>query len=306
MSKIQACFFIPVCAADKQRLCWTIESIKKFCSDYVIYVLVDGVKSDFEHGFQDYEGCVVIFIDKPTNRHWGLIWRMQNNGMREALKRDDLDDECVFIKIDADAVITRHGFIEKSQKFFRENPSCGQAGQVFTNIIGLPLENKGWKNYFEARVKPMGMLKLFARYILEGCGPLKSAVLSIRFKNILKKARRNGYIDGSFAIGGSYMLRKSVIEKMEKNDLLLNSPFCFIPDVGEDVLMTPHVYYVGYEVADHVGKDGLFAIYGEELIVNPTKLKKSGNYIVHPLKYGYTKEAPTYSEEELVRFFISS
>jgi len=304
MNKIQACFFIPVCASDKQRVLWTIESIRKFCNNYIIYVLVDGIKPDFEDLFDESEDLTVIFIDKPTNRHWGLIWRMQNNGMRHALMRNDLDEECIFVKIDADAVIVREKYIETAQQFFRNNPRAGQAGQVFTNIVGLPLKNKGWKSYFENRFKPLGLFKLWVKYLQEGFGPLKAYQLTIQFKHIFVVAEKNGYTNGCFAIGGSYMLRKAVVEVMEKNDLLLNSPLCFIPDVGEDVLMTPHVYYAGYEAHDSIGENGLFAVYGEELLVHPMQLKKEGNYIIHPLKYGYTREEPKLSELDCINLLL--
>jgi len=305
MKKIDACFFIPVCKSDIQRFLWTIESIRKFCDHYMIYILVDGLRSDFEEIIpaSDYD-IEVIYINKPTNRHWGLIWRMQNNGMREALKRNDLNDNCIFVKIDADAVICRQGFIEKAQSFFKNNPTAGQVGQVFTNIVGLPLKNKGWESYFKNRFKPTSMLKLWVKFIIEGYNPITSWSKTNQFKSLIYKARDNGWPDGCFAIGGSYMLRKEVVEKMEDEDFLLNSPLCSIPDVGEDVLMTPHVYYVGYTAMDSIGKNGLFAVYGEELIAPPEKFKNEGNFVVHPLKYGYTKTEPTFTEEELVRYFI--
>jgi len=305
MNEIEACFFVPVCKSDIQRVLWTIESIRKFCNNYIIYVLVDGQKTDFEKTLPtDDDDVIVIYIDKPTNRHWGLIWRMQNNGMREALKRNDLSDGCIFVKIDADAVVCRNGFIEEAQRFFRKNPGVGQVGQVFTNIVGLPLKNRGWENYFKNRFKPVGMLKLWIKYILEGYNPFKAWSKTRQFKDLIQTARSNGWPDGCFAIGGSYMLRKTVVERMEEHDLLLNSALCFIPDVGEDVLMTPHVYYLGYTAMDSIGENGLFAVYGEELIAPPEEFKKDGNYIVHPLKYGYTKTEPTFTEEELVRYFI--
>jgi hypothetical protein len=305
MKKIEACFFIPVCKSDKKRVLWTIKSIRKYCSDYMIYVLIDGIREEFEGAIEPAEDLKIIYIDKPTNRHWGLIWRMQNNGMREALSRNDLDDECIFVKIDADAVITRPGFIKTAQQFFSAHPTAGQVGQVFTNIVGLPLDNPGWESYFKNRLKPAGLLKLWGKYINEGFGPLKAYNLTAQFRRIILGARKNGYHNGCFAIGGSYMLRKRVVELMEENGFLLNSPFCFIPDVGEDVLMTPHVYFVGYQAMDSIGKEGLFAVYGKELIAPPQKFKEEGNYIVHPFKYGVTQFIPTMTEDELAEILIA-
>jgi len=297
---IEACFFIPLCEKDVIRAKWVVTSIRKYCRDYHIYILFDGFPQEFSAG--EYENSVdvdVIYSNKHSNGHWGRIWQMQNNGMAFALKRRDLSDACIFVRIDADALILRPGLIERAQSIFENNPNAGQIGQCTKNISGEPLHNKGWAEYFAKRVTFFGLIKLYVLFTKNQTGIIAAFRHVLVLKKLLKIAVSNGYPLGRFAIGPS-IFRKNVIKQMNELGLLISSPFQFLPKPEDDVVFTIHVYTSGYTAIDDVDIGGIFAVCGKESWIHPDELYDRGHYLFHPFKYGVNKFLPTLSEKELV------
>jgi hypothetical protein len=50
---------------------------------------------------------------------------------------------------------------------------------------------------------------------------------------------------------------------------------------------------------------GIFAVEGKHFRVSPFVLRDRGQYVLHPLKYGYSGEAGSFSEAELVETLLS-
>jgi hypothetical protein len=117
---------------------------------------------------------------------------------------------------------------------------------------------------------------------------------------LLRLARDNGWRDGEFAIGGCYVLSRAAVEAMARDGWLTDSPFQYFPKVGEDVIMTPHVYASGFRAKDDVDPGGIFAICGVECWVHPEQLKSRGHYIIHPTKYGVTRFSERLTEKQLI------
>ncbi|HYM71722.1 MAG TPA: hypothetical protein VET89_01985, partial [Stellaceae bacterium] len=237
----------------------------------------------------------------PTKGNWGKIWLMQCLAMSEALNDPTVSRDAILVKIDADALVLRPGLAKRAQEIIATRPDVGQIGQCFSNIRGGSLFNFGWENFMRKTVGWRGFRKFLLAAIRSGVGWRAGFSAFCNFRKIMTRARENGYRNGSFAVGGCYILRREVIESLNKNGFFLRSPFPFLPDVGEDVVMTPHVYVVGYTVIDDISDDGIFAIEGKELRVDPFVLKARGHYVIHPTKYGYRAHgSKTFSEAELV------
>lgn len=302
---ISICFFVPVCPKDANRILWTIASIRSHCRDYRIFVLADGHRDQFPQ-LDDFRGDIeIMFCSRPSKGHWGRIWQMQVKAMLGSLNRKDLSENCVFIKIDADAVIVRPGLFDRASRIFLANPQVGQIGQCHSNINGWPLANEGWANFFVKTQGVRGFIKL-ARNALQAEAPLfDSARCWIKYRRLIRTAIQNNYRLGEFAIGGAYAIRPEVIRKIHADGWLVDSPFEYLPRVGEDVVMTLHIYAAGYSAVDDVAQDGIFAVCGEEPWIHPFELKERGHYIIHPTKYGVTQLAPTQSEAELVRRLLA-
>jgi hypothetical protein len=295
---ISACFFIPLAPKDSQRVLWTIKSIRLHCSDYRIFVLLDGTREQFSGLKVTGDDVEVLWSAIPSGGHWGQIWQMQNNAMAVALRRDDLADDCIFVRIDADALVVRSRLVERAKSILARDPTIGQLGQCHTNIAWQPLANEGWKNFFtkiHGLSGPFRMAKAF--------GPSQGSwgrcfQAWFRYRALLRAAVSNGYRLGEFAIG-PYILRLATVRLLQEHSWLTESPFRYFVKVQDDVAMTPHVYAVGFRAADDVDENGIFAICGEEPWVHALKLRERGHYIIHPIKYGATLEPPYLTESEL-------
>lgn len=302
---IEAVFLLPICPKDEERAVWTIRSIRQHCSNYFVLVLADGARDSFVGNVRNADNIDVRYFPTPSNRHWGRIWQMQNEGLIEALGRQDLGHDCVFVKIDSDAVIVRPGMVERAQALLAADPRIGQLGQCKRNIVGKSLENRGWQSYFARRTTPLGLAKACGLLLRQTRNPVEAVRLTLRLRRLFDLARGNGYSDGEFAIGGSYILSRAAVEAMLRDGWLTDSPFRHFPTVGEDVMMTPHIYASGFRASDDVDPDGIFAICGVEPWIHPEELKRRGNYIIHPTKYGVTRFAEKLTEPQLIDRLLS-
>ena len=301
---ISACFFIPLSPKDAQRVLWTIESIRLHCSDYRIFVLLDGTRDQFRGVEIAGEDVEIIWTSKPSGGHWGQIWQMQNSAMVVALNRGDIAEDCIFVKMDADALVVRPGLVERAQSILAQDPTIGQVGQCYMNIVGQPLPNKGWANYFTKMRGPLGPLRMTKRLRTIGTGWCGCIREWFRYRALLSAALSNGYRLGEFAIGGAYILRLATVSRLHRDGWLTKSPFRFLSNSWEDVTMTPHVYAVGFRAADDGEENGIFAICGEEPWIHPLRLRERGHYIIHPIKYGATLTPPYLTEAELAQVLL--
>lgn len=298
---INAVFLIPVGPKDIERVAQTVKSIRGYCKDYRIFLLLDGVSPELLHYEVISPDIRIITHQTPTKGHWGKIWLRQCQALIEAARGDDLADDVIFVKIDADAVVVRSGFVERAQGILRTRTNVGQLGQCFSNIIGGRLRNRGWGIFFS---KMLGWRGLY-RFVLEGLRQDEVSVPGavsrfLRFRHIVHQAEENGYAPGDFAVGGCYVLSKAAVVSMSRDRSLRQSPFLLLPGVGEDVVMTLYLYHLGYSAADDTSDGGIFAVEGKHFRSNPRTLKARGHYVLHPVKYGYEEDGKLLTESELV------
>jgi len=301
---IEAVFLLPVCKKDAERVVWTIKSIRKNCSNYYIYVIVDCPPEDFPATAASGQNTELVYPRKLSKGDWGQVWDNRAEVMVRALERNDLSPECIFVKMDADAMVVRSGLVERAQTIFRHYPCCGQLGQCYFNISGYPLENKGYANYFRKRTALFGLIKAFVILCSQKFNLKEALRLTLRLKYLFVSASDNGYKPGVFAIGGAYILRYDAVRKMHEAGWLTDSPLSKVLRGVDDFTTTPHIYAVGYKACDDVGVGGIFAIV-KELWIHPIELCQRGHYIIHPVKYGVTLQKPYMSESELADFFLN-
>lgn len=300
---IEAIFFIPLAKGDVFRVCNTVTSIRRFCENVRIYLLLDGASPGALNPSLLGPDVVVVENAEPSQRHWGKIWSMQCQAMVDALAASDVSEQAIFVKIDADAILIRPGLVERAQRIFATRPAAGQLGQCFSNILGGRLANAGWGNFYRKMMGWRGLVRFLRR------GAATRALLGAldahrRFRQLMTAAISHGYTAGEFAIGGSYILRRAVVEHLARPGLLVNSPFLWLPDTGEDGVMTPYVYAAGYSLMDDGSDGGIFAIEGKAIRMDPNLLKLRGHYIVHPTKYGHEKGDIRMDEDQLVKSLL--
>lgn len=300
---IEAIFFIPLARGDLARVGNTVTSIRLFGENARIYLLLDGASSaDLDPALLG--GDVIVMENPvPTRRHWGQIWAMQCRAMVAALSAPDVSPQAIFVKIDADAILVRPGLVERAQRIFATRPAAGQLGQGFSNILGGRLANAGWGNFYRKMTGWRGLLR-FVRQGLARRDLAGALGAHRRFRQLMALATSHGYTAGEFAIGGSYILRRAVVEHLARPGVLADSPFLWLPDTGEDGVMTPYVYAAGYSLMDDGSDGGIFAVEGKAIRMDPGLLKARGHYIVHPTKYGHEQGGVHMDEDQLVQSLL--
>lgn len=301
---IQALFFIPVGPKDTQRAAATVRSIRQFCADYKIFLLLDGPRA--ESLPPEINGADVSIQENPhpSLGHWGKIWQMQCLAMVRALADSDVAAQAIFVKIDADALVVRAGLVERAQALFRSRPRAGQIGQCFCNILGARLPNRGWANFYQKMYGWRGLYRFTQSSLRQGAGLTRGRQTYQRFRALLDQAHGHGYVDGEFAIGGSYLLRREVVAALATPGLLEDTPFLHLASTGEDGVMTVYVYASGYAAMDDIADGGIFAVEGKAFRIDPLVLKERGHYILHPTKYGHELGEGFISEEQLVELLL--
>ncbi|MBS3995935.1 MAG: hypothetical protein KGZ67_01165 [Hydrogenophaga sp.] len=297
---IESVFFIPLAQGDLSRVANTVNSIRTFCRDYRIYLLLDGPSADSLNPALLGDDVIVLQNPVPTRRHWGKIWAMQCRAMVAALDIPELSARAIFVKIDADAIVVRAGLVERAQRIFDTRPAAGQLGQGFSSILGGRLNNPGWANYYQKMMGWRGALR-FVRHGAAHGRVAQAWGAFARFRRLLNLAASHGYAWGEFAIGGSYIVRRAVVEYMARPDVLDDSPFLWLPDTGEDGVMTPYVYAAGYSLMDDGSDGGIFGVEGKQIRMHPQLLRQRGHYIIHPTKYGYEDAEVRWDEDQLVQ-----
>lgn len=297
---IEAVFVIPVGPKDGVRVAWTVESIRRNCTNYRIHLLMDDIKPEALNPRLSGDDLRFSIQDPPTKGHGGKIWVNLCRAFSHAVAEPDISPGAIFIKIDCDAILIRSGFIERAQMLFATRPKTGQLGQCYTNILGGRFHNRGWRNYFDKLMGWRGFLRFTLASLKAGEGIGAGFTAHRKYCDVLNAALKNGYPLGDFALGGCYIMRREVIEGFRIHEFAKESPFRFLPPFVEDVFMTPHVYATGYAALDDVADGGLFAIDGKEFRMDPFTLKARGHYVIHPTKYGYKSAEHNLSESELV------
>ena len=299
-------FFIPLGEGDSSRVHYTIDSIRRFCNDYRIVVILDGVTSreqlpdggDIDYHVAQYQ----------SHGHWGAIWINQMSSMVQLMASDEIYDQTVFVKIDADAILVRYGFYKRAHAIFNSRKRVGQIGQAFSDVSGRRLLNLGWQHFSQKTVGLLG-LKLFltAKSSREINGYKQRIEAWLRYRKLVK-ANPAPY---EYSIGGCYCLSYQFLKEFIQSKQLDNPPFMFTPTFGEDAIMGLMVGALGFDIVDDSLDHGLFAVGGiydrtnQSFRVNPLDIAKRGHIVIHPFKFGYDDQDGKHPEDELVKKFLS-
>jgi hypothetical protein len=303
---IDTLFFLPVANKDVDRAVHTVRSIRKYCDNYRIYLLLDGPDPAVLAAELGGEDIRLRPTDPPSKGHWGKIWLAQIGAMTEANREPDIAENAIFVKIDADALIIRKGFTERAQRIFATRPVAGQIGQTFSNIRGARFNNAGWQNYLRKLAGWRGMRE-FIRGAMQEKEGLRAGLDAFRaFIAIMKGAQANGYVFGDICLGGCNIARRELVGAIARKVRPDRSPFRFLSRLGEDSIMTLHAYWLGFAPVDDSSDGGLFGVEGAKFRVDPFVLKDRGHYVIHSLKYGHRADGRELSESELVTALLDS
>src|SRR5581483_1722680 len=249
---IETLFFIPVAAKDAVRAGYAVRSIRKYCTDYRIFLLLDGLEPSALAPELIAPDVVLREAAAPSGGNWGKIWHFQVRTMVEASREPDLADAAVFIRMDSDALVIREGFTRRAQRIFSTRPKAGQIGQTFSNIRGARFPNAGWVNYLRKMQGWRGVRQFRRQARKEGESLFSGWRAWREFRAILRQAAANGYVLGDICLGCFNVMRREVIEAMGARLVGAPSPFRFLPILGDDISMTLHIYWLGFAPVDDV------------------------------------------------------
>jgi hypothetical protein len=298
-------FVVPLGPSDVLRVAYAVRSIRQHATDYRIVLVLDGVDPASLPGEVRAEDVVVRVNEQPSRGHWGQIWLGQCRAMVATLQWQDLAPDAVFVKFDADALLVRPGIGERARALFASRTEVGQLGQCFNNVRGAALPNPGWARFYRLICGWRGLVRLPLAAVRQGRSPMAGLSAWLRLRGLVQQAQAEGYRLGEFAIGGCYILRREVVNRLGAGALLDATPFDLLPTTGEDGVMTLYVYTTGFSAMDDGADGGIFAVEGKQFRVSPFVLRDRGHYVLHPLKYGYSDGGISHSESELVEALLS-
>ena len=198
------------------------------------------------------------------------------------------------LKIDTDALVIAP-FADKASKFLREHPKAGLVGLYDRHCSGAPRSfwpwNRAMLNYslpIGTRRTPAGGRRLRWQ-VFDGFG---------RQRQILRRARANGYAWGEHCLGGAYLLRGDAVRGMQRHGLFHDPDFWRPTAVGEDVVVAAYVKAAGWDLAGHAAAGETFGIEYTGLPLPPDELAVRGYSVIHSVK-----NDPHRSEDDLRDFY---
>jgi len=297
-------FILPIAQGDVQRALNTINSINMFCSDHLILCSLDGSFSAPE--IQALDNTHVFQAPLTSKGHWGAIWHNQFHALLQYKSSGKCASDCIFVKIDSDAVVVRQGLFERANRIMKSRKDIGLMGQINNDVNGQTLNNNGWKNYYSKMVGWRGYRDFVMRatFVAGESLPLGEKVKRYRyFTSLVKQAPS----PEKYAIGGCYIISGAFLDALNASNLLNQNPFLSQPNYGEDAITGLVVQALGFNIIDDVLDDGIFAVggiynkYEKTFRCDPREIKKRNHIIIHPVKFGYKNNTVELSEDQLVK-----
>lgn len=301
-------FILPIAQGDIQRAVNTINSINLFCADHVILCSLDGRFSAPE--VEKLDNTRVFHSPITSKGNWGAIWHNQFHALLEYKASGECAENCIFVKIDSDAIVVREGLFERASKIMATRNRIGLMGQINNDVNGQALSNNGWKNYYSKMVGWRGYrdFVLHAKSVDGNTLSFKEKVKRYRyFKSLVKRAPS----PEKYAIGGCYIVSSAFLSALHDSKLLEQNPFLSQPNYGEDAITGLVVQALGFNVIDDVLDEGIFAVggiynkYEEVFRCDPREIKKRNHIVIHPVKFGYKDSNTELSENELVKELLN-
>lgn len=199
------------------------------------------------------------------------------------------------IKLDADALVIRP-FTDKLARLMEREPNLGTAGVVEFNCDG---SSRVWGPYDEVIMQLSKVFRLRRHKLL----PRRIALWGRwnELRRITRRARSNGYRWGEHSQGGSYLISRRLIERMDEFGYLDHGSLWRGVFMCEDPMMGLYSRACGFRNI-HFGREReVFGCAHKGLPFPPEELIRRGYSIVHSLK-----NDTSVSEKELAGFFMQN
>lgn len=174
------------------------------------------------------------------------------------------------LRMDTDALIIAQDPEKMAFDFFTAHPEAGIAGQYPLDYNGNPWDIS-W---------PAGQIKRFTKTWRF----FKHPLAHLQLVKILKRARKNGYINGESVFGGAYILSAAFLKALSTLHMLPDMRMKKIY-LEEDHLIAIMAKSAGFSFVDMSAKDKPFACAWKGLPASPVVLARSGKKIIHSVRF---------------------
>lgn len=244
----------------------TLESVEAFCPEPHVTFLIDDQTTD-----GTYEA--LIHAKKPN---WRIYRNEKRNGIQRlvhslcfAYNEVIAQTECkLILRLDQDALLIKSGILAEALAFMEDNPEVGLFG-VYEVDYNRPRNFQIHKKLFDRE-------SAWYRNLL-GLVPA--------WKELLRKAERNGYKRGDNVFGGAYFLTRECVEAGIKLGAL-KVPWDWHSQMQEDVYFSMMAVAAGYRLGHFAAPDGPLCMEWRGLPLPAAKLAASKYKLVHSVDKG--------------------
>ncbi len=252
---------------DLAELADTLDSVRAYTpTDTLLLIVNDGARYAV-HRVAARSRLTAEVLDLPGDGHGvagGLTWTVAQ-GLRRALHHQDVD---VVLRMDTDALVIGPGLEGAARAAFAANPGAGLLGSFDRISTG--------------EVRDFGPAAWAMRQDL-GADRSRHPVWSLTLRRALRKARRNGYVDGEHALGGAHLVSRECLRRMAAAGLL-PAAGVVTSRMGEDQFLGLVVRAVGLRTLDFATGSKPFALRWHGLPATPPELVAQGKLVVHSVK----------------------
>jgi hypothetical protein len=259
---------LPVGPKDAEAAFDTLASALYYLNKSLVIVAVDdtGSRTDFAKHAAKMSPNIVV---RPTPPHApgadGGLWVKLASGYQWLLERYEPE---MILRLDADALIIGAGIEERAEQEFAKDRKTGLLGSY--------------------RIAPDGTLRDWswaARRVRGEAGirGLRHPIRKARLRDFIALARKNAYVDGEHALGGSYIHSFEAANAIYAKGWFRETSFA-TSKLGEDHIMGLVTVAAGFHIADFGRPEDPMALEWKHLPDHPDKLLANGKLITHSVR----------------------
>jgi len=266
---------LPVGPNDAEGALDTLASAVYYLDKSRIIVAVDdtGSHTDFGKRARELSPDIAV-LPAPPRAPGGLggLWVKIAAGYEWLLDRYDAD---VILRLDVDALIIGPGIEERATQEFAKNRQVGLLGSYRVGTDG-GLRDWSWP---ARRVR-----------VETGLRGLRHPSRRIRLRQLVTLARKNEYVYGEHALGGSYIHSQEAAHDIYAKGWF-NEPSLATSKLGEDHIMALITVAAGYCIADFGRPEDPMALRWKGLPAHPDELLANKKMLTHSVRFwGALKE----------------
>lgn len=184
------------------------------------------------------------------------------------------------LKLDSDALVIAP-FTKRVCAFFHLHPNAGMAGQYDLEYDGSPRSQQPWVDFMRLLIQPIRIYRPAPNSVV-----LWLSVFGRRkaIRNMLESALSHGHIPGHNVQGGSYVLSRDTLRRMNDHQYFDHAGAWQNIRIPEDVIISTYVGASGKTLHGLSGPGQVFGVQCFGLPAPKEVLSANTNAIIHSIK----------------------